>query len=212
MSLEELQKKREELRKKIGEVKEIREKYNDKTKELKKQRYNLAIKIRKFKQEGIHHKEQRDKINIRVANSKDRRKELNKEFKEYKRKADALRKEIIPEVTPLEVLKKRKQDLDFRQMTHQLSKKDEESLVEELKHITKQIRNHQQLLDETPELKEAVEKKTNSNNEIASMLIFFMIYSFLIIEWIDYNNAPENMLLLHFSAYKEAGIKKHARC
>ena len=159
MSLEELQKKREELRKKIGEVKEIREKYNDKTKELKKQRYNLAIKIRKFKQEGIHHKEQRDKTNVRVAKAKERRKELNKEFKEHKRNADNLRNEIIPEATPLEVLKKRKQDLDFRQMTHQLSKKDEESLVEELKHITQQIRHHQQLLNETPELKEAMEKK-----------------------------------------------------
>ena len=80
MSIEELQKRREELRKKLGEVKEIREKFNEKSKQLKEKRQELAAQIKKYKQEGLHHKEQRDETNIRVANSKKRRRELNKEY------------------------------------------------------------------------------------------------------------------------------------
>lgn len=165
MSLEELQKKREELRAKIGEVKEIREKFNEKTKELKQRRFDLAAQIRKYKQEGIQHKERRDEINQRVANAKKKRREFNKEYKELRQQADELRREIIPEATPLEVLKRRKKDLEFRQMTHQLSKKEEEELVEKLKHLSEEIKERERLLDETPELKEVIEKKRRAKEK-----------------------------------------------
>jgi uncharacterized coiled-coil DUF342 family protein len=159
MNIEELQKKREELRPKIGEAKRIREKFNEKTKELRNKKYDIVAQIKKYKHEGTRHKDLRDEINRRVAGSKKRRMELNREYKKIQREVETLRKKYLPEEEPLESLNERRDELEFRQMTHQMSKREEAELVEELSKLNKKIKRRKKILEKNPALKEAMDKE-----------------------------------------------------
>lgn len=159
MDTEDLQKKREELREKIGEAKELREKLNERTKELRKQRDEINAKIERYRKEGIHHKEKRDEINKQVARAKKKRRELNKEYESISKEIVALKRKYLPEKPPTEALKKKRDELEFKQMTHQLCKREEEELVEELSQLEKEIRRREKILEDYPVLKEKMEKE-----------------------------------------------------
>ncbi len=159
MDVEDLQKKREELREKIGKAKEIREKLNERTKELRRQRDEINAEIERDRKEGSHHREKRDEINKQVARAKKKRRELNKEYENLKKEIIALKRKYLPGKPSIDVLIKKRDEVEFRQMTHQLSKREEEELVEELSHLGKEIRKREKILEEYPFLREKMEKE-----------------------------------------------------
>ncbi|KAA0002252.1 MAG: hypothetical protein FE048_04200 [Thermoplasmata archaeon] len=159
MDIEELQKKREEFREKIREAKEERERLNETTKELRKKRDEINAEIERYRKEGIRHREKRDEINKQVARAKKKRRELNKEYEILRKEISILKKKYLPEKPPLDVLIKKRDELEFIQMTRQLSKKEEEELVEELSKLEREIRKREKILEQHPILKEKMEKE-----------------------------------------------------
>lgn len=157
------------LKQKLYDAKEKREKLNKVTNELKVSKNNLIKKINKFQKEGLQYKEKRDDINRNVAHAKKRRKEFNDEYETIKERIDELRKQYFPSGPSLEQLKKTRHDLEFRQMTHQLKKREEEEIIDQLGDINKQIREREQVLKENSELNDLVKKasdlKTKSDRE-----------------------------------------------
>lgn len=159
MDVEDLQKKREELREKIGKAKEIRGKLNERTKELRRQRDEINAEIERYRKEGIHHREKRDEINKQVARAKKKRRELNKEYENLKKEITVLKRKYLPGKPSIDTLIKKRDEVEFSQMTRQLSKREEEELVEELSHLGKEIRKREKILEKYPFLREKMEKE-----------------------------------------------------
>jgi len=126
---------------------------------LKNKKNELSKQIEKYKKEGMLHKERRDEINKLVAKSKEKRKKLNEEYEKIRREINKIRREYFPNQPPLEVLKQKRDALEFKQMTQQLSKREEEELIQQLAGLNKEIKEREKILEKDERLREYMEKE-----------------------------------------------------
>jgi uncharacterized coiled-coil DUF342 family protein len=156
--IEGLENQKASLRQKLYEAKDRRESLNRTTNELKNVKNNLLDQINEHRKQALMHKEQRDEINQNVAIAKKRRSELNEEYDQVKKVLEEQRKQYFPTGPSLEQLKKQRDELEFKQMTHQLRKRDEEDLIDQLAQLNRQIKQREAVLEENEELNELVQK------------------------------------------------------
>ena len=156
-----LDKTKTELKRRLYEAKETREQLNKTTNELKQVKNNLIERINQYRKEGLLHKERRDETNLNVARAKKHRSELNEEYENLKKNLEEIRKNYFPDGPSLDFLKKKRDDLEFKQMTHQLRKREEEEIVEQLTEVNKEIKRRESIVDDNAELKE-ISKKTKT--------------------------------------------------
>lgn len=164
-----LDKNKTELKRKLYEAKETREQLNKITNELKQAKNNLIEKINQYRKEGLMHKERRDETNLNVARAKKHRRELNEEYEQLKIKLEDERKNYFPEGPSLDFLKIKRDELEFKQMTQQLRKREEEELIEQLAGVSREIKQREAILNGNAELmglvKKTQELKTKSDKE-----------------------------------------------
>ena len=159
IDITELEEHKNELKGKLYDAKRNREKLNKLTNELKQTKSSLLDRINKYRKDGSLHRERRDEINRNVARAKKHRSELNEEYEKIKQQIDELRKTYFPNGLPLDVLKQRRDTLEFKQMTHQLSKREEAEIIEQLSSINKEIKEREDKLKNNAELMQLIKKE-----------------------------------------------------
>jgi len=154
-----LENQRKELREQLHKAKEERDKLNQITSDLRKKKMSILDEIHRYRKEGSMHRERRDEINKNVARAKKMREKLNTEYEKLRNELKELKKKYLPEGPSLESLRKKRDDLEFRQMTQQLSKREEEKLIEELAKLNKEIKEREKILESNEELRELIKKE-----------------------------------------------------
>jgi uncharacterized coiled-coil DUF342 family protein len=153
--------KKDELQKKANQLRKERDRLNDEARAHAEERDVYNGKVRELVNEANEHKKRRDEQNEAVRRQKDVRDEANGIADESAKKADALRRERMPDATDdvnVPKLKKEARALEYQQMTSVLKPSKERSLVERLQEIGKLIRAKDKALKADPELKAAIDQ------------------------------------------------------
>jgi len=154
-----LENQKRELKERLHKAKEERDRLNKITGELKNKKMSLLDEIHRYRKEGGVHRQKRDEINRNVARAKKKREELNTEYEKIKNQLRELKKKYLPEGPSIDVLIKKRDALEFRQMTQQLSKREEEELIEELAKLNRKIKEIEKIMESNEELRELVKKE-----------------------------------------------------
>ncbi len=153
----ELQEKKKELKKNLEEAKNLRDILNKKLGELRNKNKVLKDELIKKKKEASIHKKMRDEINKEVAKAKKRREELNKQYLEARDKLAELQKKFFSDGLSLDALYKKRDALEFKQMTRALKREEEEKLIEKLASVNKEIIERENILKNNQEFKKYLE-------------------------------------------------------
>jgi len=155
-----IEKRKEDLQKCIDSSKAKRDTLNKKTKELREKGDELNAQVKKNRKEGVAHKKRRDDINKRVANIKKKREELHKQYRDAQKKIRKLRMNLFSkDEDSLDDLEKEIDKLEFKQMTQQLNKREEEKLVEHLLDVYEKLRKSKEKIENYPDLQDAIKEK-----------------------------------------------------
>ncbi|MBC7081510.1 MAG: hypothetical protein H5T44_04640 [Thermoplasmatales archaeon] len=165
LKIAELEDRKKELKKKMEEAKNLRDILNKKLSELRKKNNELKDELKRKKKEASLHKKMRDEINKEVAMAKKRREELNKQYGEIRDKLGELQKKFFSDGVSLDVLYKKRDALEFKQMTRALKRKEEEELIEKLASINKEIMERENALRNNQEFKKYLEMEKELKEE-----------------------------------------------
>lgn len=142
-NLEELEQKRSALNNDADKHRRLRDDLNKQTKEWVSKRDALNAQVRELVEEAGKHREERDTLNQKVRESKVLRDECNQKVTVLTEEYHAMKKDQpAPDRGQPSVrqLKKEFSDLENKQQTQVLKKKEEEGLIKRLKEIDTQIR------------------------------------------------------------------------
>jgi uncharacterized coiled-coil DUF342 family protein len=161
----ELEEKKKELKKKLEDAKNSRDILNKKLSELRRKKEELKEELMKKKKEASMHKKMRNEINEEVAVAKKRREELNKEYEKIRNKLEETEKRCFTDGILIENLYKKREALEFKQMTRQLKRREEEEIIEKLASINKEIRERENILKNNQEFKKYLELEIKIKEE-----------------------------------------------
>lgn len=156
-NLEELEQKRIAMNDDAEKHKRLRDDLNRQTKEWISKRDALNGQVRELVGEAGKHRIQRDEFNQKVKESKVVRDELNQKVAQIKKEYDALKKDQPAQdknQPSVRQLKKEFSDLETRQQTQVLKKKEEETLVKRLKEINDMIVEAEKVQEQFGDIRE----------------------------------------------------------
>ena len=159
VSIEELEKEREELQKRANELRKKRDELHKKAKELAEERDELNAKIRELRVKIKEHKTKRDELNQRVKSAKEKRTELNRLYLRAKRKLRELeRRKSLSLGINIEKLKRELRRLENEQMTQPMSPQKEKEIVERISRLHAKLRECEEKIAQDIRLKRAYEE------------------------------------------------------
>ena len=156
-NLAELEQKRKAINDDAEKHKILRDDLNKQTKEWVAKRDALNAQVRELVEEAGKHRTSRDELNQKVRESKALRDEANQKVSQLTEEYHAMKKDQpAPDKNQPSVrqLKKEFADLENRQQTQVLKKKEEEALVKRLKEINEQIAEIEKTQEQSGDIRE----------------------------------------------------------
>jgi len=152
--LEEMQKRKSELKVKSEEYKEMRNKLNTEASTLASKRNELNKRTKELIDEAQELKNLRDSNNASVRENKVFRDEFNEKANKIFAQIDTIRKDLnLSDGPSLKALSQEIEHLEFRQQTEVLEANKERVLVETISHLTEDFKNKKQQLEGNQEIK-----------------------------------------------------------
>ncbi len=159
-SIDDMKTNKDEFQKQANELKEKRNQLHQKSKKLADERDQLNSTIREMRNKITEHKKKRDEFNERVKNAKEQRNQLNKSYSAIKKQIEELeRKRSSASGTNLNELRKQLRNLENEQMTQPMTPQKERKVIELISELHAKIKHQEQLLNQDPHLKKAVEEE-----------------------------------------------------
>jgi len=137
-----------------------RDELNNEAKRWAQERDKYNLQVRKLVEQARSHKATRDQLNEQVQECKDKRHELNQLAQEKRLAVSELKRANISggrHGPPVHKLKKELQELEFKQMTSELTTEKERDLVKKLSEIQDQIASRENQLRSDPDVAAAIE-------------------------------------------------------
>ncbi len=157
---EELRQQRDALQQKANELKEQRNTLHTQSKNLAEERDAINTTIRKVRNDIAEHKKKRDELNERVKHAKLQRDVLNEKCQETKKQIRTIeRKRSSTTGTNLAELRRQLNTLETEQMTKPMSPQKERKLIETISEFHAKIKKEEELLNQDPKLKKALEEE-----------------------------------------------------
>ena len=156
-NLAELEQKRNAINDDAEKHRRLRDDLNKQTKEWVAKRDALNAQVRELVEEAGKHRTQRDELNQKVRESKVLRDEANQKVSQLTEEYRALKSDMpAPDKNQPSVkqLKKEFSDLENKQQTQVLKKKEEEALVKRLKELDAQINEIEKNQEQSGDLRE----------------------------------------------------------
>ncbi|NIA03404.1 MAG: phosphoserine phosphatase [Nitrospirae bacterium] len=152
--LEELQKRKSELKVKSEEYKEMRNKLNTEASTLASKRNELNKRTKEHIEEAQELKNLRDSNNVSVRENKVFRDEFNEKANKIFAQIDKIRKDLhLSDGPSLKALSREIEHLEFRQQTEVLDSNKERELVETISHLSEEFKVKKQQLEGNQEIK-----------------------------------------------------------
>jgi uncharacterized coiled-coil DUF342 family protein len=157
--LQEIQKRKTDLRNKSEENKENRNKLNAQASELAAERNELNKRTKELIDEAQEIKALRDSNNESVRNNKAKRDEYNEKANKVYAKIDKIRKDLnLSDGPSLKELRREIDHLEFKQQTEVMNSSKERELVEKIGHLTEEFKRKKTQLEGNQELKDLLEE------------------------------------------------------
>lgn len=156
-NLAELEQKRSAINDDAEKHRRLRDELNKQTKEWVSKRDALNAQVRDLVEEAGKHRAQRDELNQKVRESKVQRDECNQKVSQLTEEYHALKKDLPAQdknQPSVKQLKKEFSDLEIKQQTQVLKKKEEEALVKRLKEIDEQISEIEKNQEQSGDIRE----------------------------------------------------------
>jgi uncharacterized coiled-coil DUF342 family protein len=164
--LQELQKRKADLKVKSEEYKEMRNKFNADASTLATNRNELNKRTKELIDEAQELKILRDSNNESVSENKARRDELNDKANKIYAQIDKIRKDLnLSDGPSLKALSREVDLLEFKQQTEVLDASKERDLVEKIAHLTEEFKRKKEQLEGNQELKNLLETAQKLRDE-----------------------------------------------
>lgn len=164
--LEELKKRKADLKVKSEENKESRNKLNSEASALAAKRNELNKRTKELIEEAQQLKNLRDSNNESVGENKAKRDEFNEKANKVYSQVDKLRKDLnLSDGPSLKELKREIDHLEFRQMTEVMNSSKERELVERIGHLIEEFRGKKGQLEGNEELKTLLDEAQKLRDE-----------------------------------------------
>jgi uncharacterized coiled-coil DUF342 family protein len=159
-SIDQMQTQKDDLQQKANTLKKKRDELHSRSKKLAEERDTLNAKIRDMRNKISSHKKARDEFNERVKHAKEQRNEINKNHSALKKKMVELERKRSSTVgVNIHYLKQNLKKLETEQMTQPMSAQKEKKLIDTIRDLHAQIKEHENKLNKDPKLKEAIEEE-----------------------------------------------------
>ena len=146
-----------------------RDELNSEAKRWAQERDKLNTQVRGLVEQAREHKTTRDTLNQQVQEAKDKRHELNQLAMAKRLAVSELKRATISgggrHGPPVHKLKKELQELEFRQMTSELTTDKERDLIKKMSEIQDQISQKENKLKSDPEVAAAMEAASEAKKE-----------------------------------------------
>lgn len=146
-----------------------RDNLNSEAKKWAQERDKYNQQVRSLVKQARAHKATRDELNQQVQEAKEKRQGLNQEAMEKRLAVSELKRARVAggsrQGPPIHKLRKELQELEFKQMTSELSTQDERTLVKRLSEIQNQIAERETQLKSDPEVAAAMEAAVEAKKE-----------------------------------------------
>ena len=167
-NLAELEKKRNAINADAEEHKRLRDDLNKQTKEWVAKRDALNAQVRELVEEAGKHREERDALNQKVRESKALRDEANQKVSKLTEEFHAIKKEMPAhdkDAPSIKQLMKEFSDLENKQQTETLKKKEEEAIVKRLRELDQKISEIKKTQDQSGDLHEKYTELKEAKSE-----------------------------------------------
>ena len=165
-AIDELKIEKDEYQKTANTLKEQRNKLHSNSKRLADDRDSLNSTIRNTRNNIAFHKKNRDELNERVQHAKEQRNKLNTNLLEIKKRIISLeRSQLSSSGINLNELRKQLRSLEEEQMTKPMSSRKEKKVIEYISGLHAKIIKQEELLNQDPKLKKAIEEETAIKNK-----------------------------------------------
>ncbi len=181
-----------------------RDELNKQTREWVAKRDELNALVRSYIDEAGKHREERDSLNINVQQQKELRDECNKLVSKLSEELHEMRKDrpqADKNQPSLRQLKKEFSDLERKQQTQVLKKKEEEALVKSLKALDDQIRE----IEKSSEQNEDMRDKSTALREAKAQA---EVHHKLVSEYADKAQAEHDAMIQFYE--KADAVRKEA--
>ncbi|MCG7849883.1 MAG: coiled-coil protein [ANME-2 cluster archaeon] len=164
--LDELQKRKTDLKEKSEEYKDKRNSLNSEASALAAKRNELNKRTKELIEEAQELKTQRDSNNESVGSNKTLRDELNEKANKFYAQIDKIRKDLNLSSGPsLKEMRHEIDTLEFKQQTQVMKTSAERELVEKIGHLTEEFKSRKAQLEGNQELKTLLEDAQKLRDE-----------------------------------------------
>ncbi|MCL7415364.1 MAG: coiled-coil protein [ANME-2 cluster archaeon] len=164
--LDELQKRKSDLREKSEEHKEKRNELNTQASTLAAKRNELNKRTKELIEEAQELKTLRDSNNESVGENKGLRDELNEKANKIYAQIDRIRKDLNLSTGPsLKEMRREIDTLEFKQQTQVMKSNAERELVDKIAHLTEEFKTRKAQLEGNQELKDLLEEAQKLRDE-----------------------------------------------
>lgn len=164
--LDELQKRKTELKTKSEEYKNQRNDLNMEAGKSAAKRNELNARTKAFLEEAQQLKRQRDENNAKVGENKAKRDELNEAANKIYAEVDKLRKNLnLTDGPSLKEMRREIDHLEFKQQTEVLSSSKEKELVDRIAELNEEFKHKKQQLESNKDLRVMLDKAQKIRDE-----------------------------------------------